>query len=267
MRIITAFLPATSGTVRVAGHDVFEHSIAARECIGYLPENVPLYNHMTVKDYLRFVSKVKGLSSRKRGSRLAHVIELCSIEEVRETIIGKLSKGYKQRVGLAQALIHDPDVLILDEPTTGLDPKQIIEVRELIKSLGGDRTIIISSHILPEVSMTCGRVVIINEGEVVAEGTPENLTAKLRGSDSLFLQIEGPSEDVLSNIRAVPGVMRATPKGEKEYEVESDVGRDVRKDLAAAIVSKGWGLLEMRPMGMSLEEIYLKLTTREESDV
>lgn len=267
MRIITAFLPATSGTVRVAGNDVFEKSIAVRERIGYLPENVPLYNHMKVKDYLRFVSRVKGIDDRNRDSRLEHAIELCSIGDVRETIIGKLSKGYKQRVGLAQALIHDPDVLILDEPTNGLDPKQIIEVRELIKNLGGDRTIIVSSHILPEVSMTCGRVVIINEGEVVAEDTPENLTAKLKGSESLFLRIEGPPEGILSTIKAVPGVMSVTTNGEGGYEVDSDVGQDVRRDLAATLVGQGWGLLEMRPIGMSLEEIYLKLTTREESEV
>jgi ABC-2 type transport system ATP-binding protein len=266
IRIITAFLPATSGTVRVAGNDVFEKSIAVRERIGYLPENVPLYNHMTVKDYLRFVSKVKGIDGRKRESRLEQVIELCSIGGVRETIIGKLSKGYKQRVGLAQALIHDPDVLILDEPTTGLDPKQIIEVRELIKNLGGDRTIIVSSHILPEVSMTCGRVVIINEGEVVAEDTPENLTAKLKGSESLFLQIEGPPEKILDTIRAIPGITRVLHKGERGYEIDSEIGKDVRPDLAAAIVNKGWGLLEMHPVGMSLEEIYLKLTTREENE-
>jgi ABC-2 type transport system ATP-binding protein len=266
MRIITAFMPATSGTVRVAGHDVFEESIAARACIGYLPENVPLYNHMTVKGYLRFVSKVKGINGGHRGSRLEHVMELCSLDEVQETVIGKLSKGYKQRVGLAQALIHDPDVLILDEPTTGLDPKQIIEVRELIKSLGGDHTIVVSSHILPEVSMTCGRVVIINEGEVVVEDTPENLTAKLKGSESLFLQIEGDPEEILKELHSLPGILRALYKGEKGYEVDSEVGRDVRKEVAAAIVRKGWGLLEMRPVGMSLEEIYLKLTTREESE-
>ena len=266
MRIITAFMPATSGTVRVAGHDVFEDSMAARACIGYLPENVPLYNHMTVKDYLRFVSKVKGIDGGNRGSRLEHVMELCSLDEVQGTIIGKLSKGFKQRVGLAQALIHDPDVLILDEPTTGLDPKQIIEVRELIKNLGGERTIVVSSHILPEVSMTCGRVVIINEGEVVVEDTPENLTAKLKGSESLFLQIEGDPEEILKALSALPGIMRALHKGEKGYEVEGEVGEDVRQDLAATIVRSGWGLLEMRPVGMSLEEIYLKLTTGEESE-
>lgn len=263
MRIITAFLPATSGTVRVSGHDVFEDSIPARECMGYLPENVPLYNYMAVKDYLRFVCKVKGINGRERRPRIEQVMELCSIGGVKDTIIGKLSKGYKQRVGLAQALIHDPEVLILDEPTTGLDPKQIIEVRELIKSLGGERTIIVSSHILPEVSMTCGRVVIINEGEVVAEDTPENLTAKLKGSESLSLQIEGPSEKVVERIRTIPGVMRTLHKGGKEYEVGSEVGVDIRKDVAAAVVKSGWGLLEMRPIGMSLEEIYLKLTTSE----
>ena len=267
MRIITAFLAATSGTVRVAGHDVFEDSLAARTCMGYLPENVPLYNHMTVKHYLRFVSKIKGIDGRRRGSRIDHIMELCSLDTVEDVIIGKLSKGYKQRIGLAQALIHDPEVLILDEPTTGLDPKQIIEVRELIKGLGGERTIIVSSHILPEVSMTCGRVVIINEGEVVAEDTPENLTAKLKGAESLSLEIEGPPGDILARIRAIPGVMRAFHKGKESYEVDSEVGQDVRKEVASVVVNSGWGLLEMRPVGMSLEEIYLKLITREEGEV
>jgi ABC-2 type transport system ATP-binding protein len=265
MRIITAYLPATSGTVRVAGHDVFEDSVAARACIGYLPENVPLYGYMTVKHYLGFVARVKGLEGRSRGSRVESIIERCSLGGVKDSIISKLSKGYKQRVGLAQALIHDPQVLILDEPTTGLDPKQIIEVRELIKGLGGDHTVIVSSHILPEVSMTCGRVVIINEGAVVAEDTPENLTAKLKGSETLFLRIEGPREEVSVKLRSVPGVTRVTQKEGEEYEVDSEVGKDVRRDLAAAVVKSGWALLELRPMGMSLEEIYLKLTTQEET--
>ncbi|MFQ6091100.1 MAG: ABC transporter ATP-binding protein [bacterium] len=265
MRIITAFLPATSGTVRVAGYDLSQDSIAARERIGYLPENVPLYSYMTVRDYLRFVAKVKGIDGRKRKSRVGEIMELCRIDTVKDTIIGRLSKGYRQRIGLAQALIHDPEVLILDEPTTGLDPKQIIEVRQLIKRFGGHRTVIVSSHILPEVSMTCGRVVIINQGEVVAEDTPENLTAKLKGSESLFLQIEGPRQQILAKIRAIPGVMRALHKGEKGYEVDSQVGVDVRQDLAASVIKNGWGLLEMRPIGMSLEEIYLQLTTSEES--
>lgn len=265
MRIITAFLPATSGTVRVAGYDLSQDSIAARERIGYLPENVPLYSYMTVRDYLRFVAKVKGIDGRKRKSRVGEIMELCRIDTVKDTIIGRLSKGYRQRIGLAQALIHDPEVLILDEPTTGLDPKQIIEVRQLIKRFGGHRTVIVSSHILPEVSMTCGRVVIINQGEVVAEDTPENLTAKLKGSESLYLQIEGPRQQILAKIRAIPGVMRALHKGEKGYEVDSQVGVDVRQDLAASVIKNGWGLLEMRPIGMSLEEIYLQLTTSEES--
>lgn len=265
MRIITAYLPATSGTVRVAGHDVFGESLAARACIGYLPEHVPLYGYMTVKNYLAFVAKVKGIDGRSRKSRIDKVMERCSIDEVKDTIIAKLSKGFKQRVGLAQALIHDPEILILDEPTTGLDPRQIIEVRELIRNLGGDHTIIVSSHILPEVSMTCGRVVIINEGQVIAEDTPENLTAKLKGSETLYLHIEGPREEILERFRGLAGITRVVPQEGNSYEVDSEVGVDLRKDLAAAIVKNGWGLLEMRPMGMSLEEIYLKLTTQEET--
>ncbi len=263
MRIITAFLPTTSGTVRVAGRDVRTESMATRACIGYLPENVPLYTHMRVGEYLRFVSRIKGVEDSRRASHLASVMELCGLDSVRSTIVGRLSKGYRQRVGLAQALLNDPQILILDEPTTGLDPRQIIEVRQLIRSLGGERTIIVSSHILPEVSMTCSRVVIINEGQVVAEGTPEDLMAKLKGSESLFLRIEGPPTQILEKLRSVPGVMNALHQEEVAYEVASGIGQDVRAAVAAAVVHGGWSLLEMRPVGMSLEEVYLKLTTSE----
>ncbi len=267
MRILTCYMPATKGTARVAGYDVFEDSLQVRRRIGYLPENPPLYNDMSVSSYLGFVSRIKGIESNQRAKRVEEVMERCSITEVKDRVIGKLSKGYKQRVGLAQALIHDPEVLILDEPTVGLDPKQIIEVRELIKSLGGDHTVVVSSHILPEVSMTCQRVVIINEGKVVAEDTPENLTAKLKGSESIYLEVEGPQEEILQALKGVKGILevKAEPKdGRSAFYLESELKKDIRRELSSLIVGKGWGLYEIRSRGMSLEEIFLHLTTKEE---
>jgi ABC-2 type transport system ATP-binding protein len=240
-----------------------------RRRIGYLPENPPLYNDMTVTQFLDFVAKIKGVDAGDRRGKIQEMVDLCHIDEVKGTLIGKLSKGYKQRVGLAQALIHDPEIIILDEPTIGLDPKQIIEVRELIKSLGGKHTIILSSHILPEVSQVCERVVIINEGRVVAQDTPENLTNQLKGSERLFVEVEGPAPLMEEKIKSLPGITGVTfegsnQKGRSGFIVESELERDVRKELAAAIVGSGWGLLEMRPVGMSLEEIFLHLTTTEE---
>jgi len=269
MRILTGYMPATRGTARIAGFDVHEQSLEVRKRIGYLPENPPLYTEMTVEQFLNFVAKIKGVEARDRKKQVDWVMDVCSIEDVRGSVIGKLSKGYKQRVALAQALVHDPEVLILDEPTIGLDPKQIIEVRNLIKSLGGSRTIILSTHILPEVSMTCGRVVIINEGRVVAEDTPENLTKKLRGSERIYLHVEGPPDEVESKIKAIPGVTRVAREqvfdgSRASFEVESRSGVDIRKELAQTIVSNGWGLYELRPIGMSLEEVFLRLTTTEE---
>lgn len=269
MRILTCYMPATEGTARVAGYDVFEDSLEVRRRIGYLPENPPLYGDMTVTQFLDFVSKIKGLEGQDRKRRIQQMVELCHIQDVKDSLIGKLSKGYKQRVGLAQALIHDPEIIILDEPTIGLDPKQIIEVRELIKSLGGQHTVILSSHILPEVSQVCQRVVIINEGRVVAQDTPENLTNQLKGAERLFVEVEGPVLQVEEKIKSLPGITGVALQGNDQegrsgFIVESELERDVRSQLAAAIVGSGWGLLEMRPVGMSLEEIFLHLTTTEE---
>lgn len=269
IRILTCYMPATEGSARVAGFDVFEDSLEVRRRIGYLPENPPLYNDMTVTQYLDFVSKIKGVDGHNRKKKVQEITDLCHIDDVRNTLIGKLSKGYKQRVGLAQALVHDPEIIILDEPTIGLDPKQIIEVRELIKSLGGKHTIILSSHILPEVSQVCQRVVIINEGLVVAEDTPENLTSQLKGAERLFLEVEGPAQEVAQKIENLAGITQvtlegSTREGRSGFYVESELNRDVRKELAATIIRGGWGLLEMRPVGMSLEEIFLHLTTKEE---
>jgi ABC-2 type transport system ATP-binding protein len=267
MRILTGYMPATEGKAIVAGYDVFEQPVEAKRRTGYLPETPPLYPDMTVLDYLTFVSKIKGVPSAGRKDRIRTVMDRTRIADVADKLCARLSKGYKQRVGLAQALIHNPEVLILDEPTAGLDPKQIIETRQLIKELAGDHTIVLSTHILPEVSQTCQRVVIINKGRVVAVDTPDNLTARLRGSISLYVQVDANGQNVAAALERVPGV---TTVSESErhgaaigYEVASEQGADIRRDLAQAIVGNGWGLLELRPMRVSLEEIFLSLTTEE----
>ena len=267
MRIMTGYMPATDGKAIVAGFDVFAQPIEAKRRTGYLPETPPLYPDMTVRDYLAFVAKIKGVPSPDRQQRIKTVMERTRIDDVADRLCARLSKGYKQRVGLAQALIHNPDVLILDEPTAGLDPKQIIETRQLIKDLAGDHTIILSTHILPEVSQTCQRVVIISKGHVVAVDTPDNLTARLRGSETMYVQIDTAGADATSALRGLPGVTRVNESDRVGtaigLEVESEQGRDIRRDLSRTIVNQGWGLLELRPLRMSLEEIFLSLTTEE----
>lgn len=267
MRILTGFLPPTEGTASVGGLDVQEHPIEVKRRIGYLPEIPPLYPEMTVRDYLEFVARLKGIASADVAARVNSVIERCSIGAVRGKLNGQLSKGYKQRVGLAQALIHDPDVLILDEPTAGLDPKQIIEVRELIRELGGDHTIILSTHILPEVSTTCGRVIIINEGKIEASDTPENLTARLQGHDLIWIEVDGPAEEVEAKIQGIQGVENVSRKtgqaGRFAWEVETGKDPAIRTELARAVIESGWGLHEIRSVGLSLEDIFLKLTGAE----
>jgi gliding motility-associated transport system ATP-binding protein len=267
MRILTGFMPATEGKAVVAGFDVFEQPIEAKRRTGYLPETPPLYPDMTVTEYLTFVAKIKGVPPADRTSRVQAVMGRTYVKDMAHRMCGKLSKGYKQRVGLAQALIHNPDVLILDEPTAGLDPKQIIETRQLIKELGGDHTIILSTHILPEVAQTCQRVVIIAKGRVVAVDTPANLTDRLRGSETMYVQIDPLGADASAALGRISGVTRVAQAERREnlvaYEVESDRGHDIRRELARVVVSNGWGLLELRPMRMSLEEIFLSLTTDE----
>ncbi len=269
MRILTGYMPATEGKAFVAGFDVFDQPVEAKRRTGYLPETPPLYPDMSVLEYLRFVAKIKGVPSTERKQRVADVMERTRVVDVANRLCANLSKGYRQRVGLAQALIHNPDVLILDEPTAGLDPKQIIETRELIKHLAGDHTIVLSTHILPEVSQTCQRVVIINKGRVVAVDTPDNLTARLRGSETMYVQVDASGGDVAAALRAVAGVTRVAEADRRSsvvgFEVESERGRDIRRDLARSVVGSGWGLLELRAMRMSLEDIFLSLTT-EESD-
>jgi ABC-2 type transport system ATP-binding protein len=267
MRILTGYMPATEGRATVAGYDVFDKPIEAKRRTGYLPETPPLYPDMTVREYLDFVARIKGVSSAERAARVDAVMRRTHVDDMASRHCGKLSKGYRQRVGLAQALLHNPEVLILDEPTAGLDPKQIIETRDLIRGLAGDHTIILSTHILPEVSQTCHRVVIINKGRVVAVDTPENLTARLRGSETMYVQVDTAGADAGTALAGIAGVTRVAEADRRDglvgYEVESERGHDVRRDLARAVVTSGWGLLELRPMRMSLEEIFLSLTTED----
>ena len=269
MRILTGYMPATEGKAIVAGFDVFDQPIEAKRRTGYLPETPPLYADMTVLEYLTFVAKVKGVPSAERTSRIRAVMERTQVADMAQRACSKLSKGYRQRVGLAQAIIHNPDVLILDEPTAGLDPKQIIETRMLIKELAGDHTIILSTHILPEVAQTCQRVVIINKGKVVAVDTPDNLTARLRGSETMYIQVDTGGADASVALGRVPGVDRVAEADRRDgvvgYEVESTKGHDIRRELARSVVNQGWGLLELRPLRLSLEEIFLSLTTEERS--
>ena len=259
MRILTGFLPPTSGRVTVAGFDVFEESLEARRRIGYLPETVPLYPEMTVARYLDFVAALRDVPNRQDA--VEQVMHQVGLIDRADTIIGKLSKGYRQRVGLAQALVHDPEVIILDEPTIGLDPKQIIEVRELIRNLGGDHTVILSTHILPEVSQVCSRVLIINEGQIVAEDTPERLTARLKGGERVFIHLANGTSEAEAVLGAIEGVQEVTRMGDGQYEVTCALGQDLRPVLARTLIEHGWDLLELRPVAMSLEEIFLKLTT------
>jgi ABC-2 type transport system ATP-binding protein len=271
MRILTCYMPSTEGTARIAGYDVFEQGMEVRKRIGYLPENPPLYPEMTVDSYLHFVAKIKGTASRVRKNQVDDAVDRCNLGDVRRRIIGRLSKGYKQRVGLAQALLNNPEVLILDEPTIGLDPKQINEVRSLIRSLASNHTVILSTHILPEVSMTCNRVVIINNGKVVAMDTPEGLTNQIKGNERISLTVDGPMNAVREKLLAVDGVLSvhvdtaACVDTTCAYHIESGPDSDLRRLLASTVVSQGWGLLELRKVSMSLEDVFINLVTKEES--
>jgi ABC-2 type transport system ATP-binding protein len=270
MRVITGFLQPTLGKVRVAGFDVTEDPLEAKKRTGYLPENPPVYPDMTVHEYLAFVARIKGVSRQGFKARLDEIEEKCAVANVRNRQIGKLSKGYRQRVGLAQALIHNPDVLVLDEPTAGLDPKQIIETRELIKGLAGQHTIVLSTHILPEVSKTCNRVVVINAGQIVAVGTPDELMRRLQGYGTVLVTVEGPAASIIEKFQRVTGVNWVEPRDSRDgrvtLEVHSEKDKDVRAELARAVVESGWNLYELTTSGLSLEEIFLKLTTKDASE-
>lgn len=271
MRILTGYMPPSEGRVTIAGHDIFTESLAARKHIGYLPETVPLYTDMTVKAYLDYQATLKGMKGAHRKARIDDVIHRLRLEDYADSHISKLSKGYRQRVGIGQAIVHEPDVLVLDEPTIGIDPIQVVETRQLIKDLGKDHTIILSSHILPEVSMLCQRVIIINEGHVAAMDTPENLSSRLGGPDHLRVTVRGPAREVAAAVRDLPGVItvdwnNTAYEGVVRLEVVCRPGRDVRPQLAVAVVTHKWDLLELQAIGMSLEEIFLRLTTKEDMD-
>jgi ABC-2 type transport system ATP-binding protein len=270
MRILTGFMPATEGTAKIGGFDVFNDSMEVRRRIGYLPEAPPLYADMTVEGYLDFVARIKNVPAEKRPDRISDALRKANIVDKRTDLIKRLSRGYKQRVGIAQALVHDPEVIILDEPTVGLDPKQIIEVRHLIKGLAGTHTIILSTHILPEVSMTCDRVVIINKGKIAAVDTPQNLTSQLKGGQRIRVEAKAPEAALREALLQIPGakgvqVEAARADGHIAVNVEAAPGKDIRSQLAAKIVEKGWPLFELRGVSLSLEDIFLQLTTDEPS--
>jgi ABC-2 type transport system ATP-binding protein len=272
MRMLTCFFPPTSGTATVAGFDVLDQPLEVKKRIGYLPETPPIYPEMETSEYLLFVGKLKGLSGAELTKRVDYVCGRCAIADVKSKLLGKLSKGYRQRVGLAQAIIHNPDVLILDEPTAGLDPKQINETRDLIKDLAGEHTIILSTHILPEVEQTCEQVIIINKGKLVATDSVRNLQARARGAESVLLEVAGRKGSleaglVQQKLEQVAGVSRVVCRQQVDsrgvFEVESSKGSFVRGDLARAVVEAGWDLNELRPAAMSLEEVFLQLTGTE----
>jgi ABC-2 type transport system ATP-binding protein len=270
MRMLTCYLPPTSGEAKVAGFDILTQSGEVRARIGYLPENVPLYRDLTVSDYIDFVARLKGMPRANRGARTRRVMEECGVDHVRGRTIGKLSKGYRQRVGLAQALVNDPEVLILDEPTVGLDPQQIIEIRELIRSLSGRRTVVLSTHILPEASLLCGRVIIINKGKVVTADTPDNLKARLRPSALVDVVLRGDREEARGAISSLPEVESAVPIDSRgdihTLRVQSRENRDAREAVSRILVEKGYGLLGLSAIDMSLEEIFVEIVTREEHE-
>ena len=271
MRILTGYLPATAGSARIAGFDVFEQSLEVRKRIGYLPETPPLYPEMSVRAYLEFVARIKGVAAADISTRVANAMRMTNIEDKASELVKRLSRGYKQRVGIAQSIVHNPDVVILDEPTVGLDPKQIIEVRKLIKGLKKDHTVILSTHILPEVSATCDRVVIINKGRIAAIDTPGNLTAQLKGGERVRIEVRGDTEKLRSTLWSIEGINRldidttkATDDGAPvSATIESERGLDLRSRIAGSLVTNGFELLELRGVSLSLEEIFLQLTTEE----
>ncbi|MDX2251129.1 MAG: ATP-binding cassette domain-containing protein [Nitrospira sp.] len=265
MRILTCFMPATEGTARVAGFDCAAQPMEVKRRIGYLPETPPVYQELTVTEYLTFVGRLRGMTGPNLTSALDQSIGRLELGSVRHRLIGNLSRGYRQRVGLAQALLHDPPVLILDEPTVGLDPKQIIEIRELIKSLAGSHSVILSTHILPEATAVCQRVVIISGGRIVAEDTPEQLSARLRQSEKISVTLKSPAPDCETKLRAIPGILNVFQgHSNGTFLIECALGRDLRDDIARYIVANQWGLLELRTISMTLEDVFLRLTRHEE---
>ena len=269
MKVITGFIPPSSGTATIAGYDIVTESLEARRHIGYMPETVPLYTEMTVREYLDYMGKLRGMTSERIRARIDDVVDICHLEDYYTSIIGKLSKGFRQRLGIAQAILHEPDVLVLDEPTIGIDPIQVVETRQLIKDLGGEHTLILSTHILPEVSQICERVIVINEGQIVATDEPNNLARRLVGSERVDLQVKGPQQEVMAVLETVDGVGTISriniQRGEIPlYRVESELGEEIRADLAKTVIEHGWELHQLEAVTMSLEEIFLRLTTEDE---
>ena len=265
MRILTCFMPQSEGSATVAGFDCLDQPMDVKRHLGYLPEIPPLYPELTVDEYLTFVGRLKRLPPQRLASRRSRVIDQVGLGDVHHRVIGHLSKGYRQRVGLAQALIHDPPVLILDEPTVGLDPKQIIEIRELIKSLAGSHTIILSTHILPEAMAICDRVVIIHQGRIVAEDAPDRLSSRLRQSEKMSLTVKQPQPDWLERLGTLPGVLDVQPTADPNTGIiDCELGQDLREKLSQFVVGQGYGLLELKPLSLSLEEVFLQLTHQEE---
>lgn len=270
MRIITGFFQPNEGEVKVAGFDIIENLNKAKEKIGYMPENVPLYKELDVWSYLRFIGEIKGIPKDKIDSHVAKVIEEVDLTGVKNRIIGKLSKGFRQRVGLAQAIINNPEILILDEPTIGLDPKQIREIRNLIKNMKGERTIILSTHILPEVSMTCDKVIVINEGRIVAQGNVDTLTEKSKNASRVFVEVDAPRTDFILEIKKIKGVtnveeIEKTSSGTFTYNIDIEEGKKVTKDIVSRIVKNDWELIELKRPQVTLEDVFLKLVTKEEA--
>lgn len=261
MRILTGFMPPTSGTVEIGGYDVIDHSLEVRRIVGYLPETVPLYPDMTVREYLEYMASLRHLKNIEK--RVTETLEQVGMADRANGYISNLSKGMRQRVGLAQALIHQPEVLILDEPTIGLDPAQVVNIRKLIKEIGQNKTVILSTHILPEAQQICDRVMIINKGHIVAEDTPEQLQARLTGSQRVLLTVRGESQDVVPLIKQLPGILQVVEKEDGTLEYESLPGQDVRPLVARKIIEAGFDLLQLQPINMSLEEIFLQLTRDE----
>ena len=263
MNIISCILPATSGSVKINGFDTFEQSFEIRKIIGYLPETPPLYTDMIVADYLNFAARARGVDTNQTISAVKRVLEKCSLKDVEHRIIGRLSKGYQQRVGLAQAMVHDPEILILDEPTIGLDPIQIIEIRKLIQELASEHTIILSSHILPEITQICKRVIIINEGEIAAVDSLGGLTASLRKSERLSLTLRNSKEDVLEKLKNLDQVISAVNDENNHYLIECKLRSNLQDNIAKLVLENDWGIIELRPVSMTLEDIFLKLTLEE----
>ena len=266
LKILAGFLSPTSGTARLNGHDVVTESLQVRRSLGYLPESVALYPDLTVLQFLRFAARVKGVEAKAEAAEIARVAAACGLEEVQGKLVAALSKGYRQRAGLAQALLNSPPLLILDEPTIGLDPSQIVEIRQLIKNLEGSHTVVLSSHILPEVSQLCHRVIIINKGQIVASDTPENLSRQLGHGSRLLLAVRGPENQVAAALQAVPGVNRVASQGEGKYLVETASEQEVSPQLARTVVQSNWDLLELKPQEFTLEEVFLNLVTEEDHE-